>query len=104
MPRLLIHVQCLSHTPLLWQYFASGDYIRDVNVKNPLGRGGKIAHAFAGLMHAMHSGRFSKVTPRQVKSIVASFAPQFDGWQQHDSQEVSVVERAASVAHGDYTS
>lgn len=30
-------MQCLSHTPLLTEYFLSGSYVNDVNVENKLG-------------------------------------------------------------------
>ena len=69
------------------EYFSSGRYLTDVNVKNPLGKGGRIAHAYAGLVAAMWSGQHrDSVAPRPLKKIVSNFAPQFEGWAQHDSQ------------------
>jgi ubiquitin C-terminal hydrolase len=90
-------MQCLSNTRELAQYFGDGAYVPDVNLANVLGRQGRVAHAFAGLMHAMWSGRFGSVSPKAVKSIVSAYAPQFDGWQQHDSQEVRRRARTAGV-------
>ncbi len=36
-------MQCLSHTPLLKDYFLNLKYLRDVNVKNKMGKGGRLA-------------------------------------------------------------
>ena len=49
---------------------------------------GEIANAYAGLMHQMWSGRYSVISPRQFKTSVGRFAPQFSGYQQQDSQEL----------------
>lgn len=57
-------------------------------MENPLGMRGEIANAYAGLMHQMWSGRYSVISPRQFKTSVGRFAPQFSGYQQQDSQEL----------------
>ncbi len=36
-------MQCLSHTPLLKDYFLNLNYLRDVNVENKMGQGGRLA-------------------------------------------------------------
>ena len=57
-------------------------------MENPLGMRGEIANAYAGLMHQMWSGKYSVISPRQFKTAVGRFAPQFSGYQQQDSQEL----------------
>ena len=44
-------IQCLSHTPILRDYFTSKSYLRDINTTNPLGHEGRLAQAFAVLVH-----------------------------------------------------
>lgn len=46
-------LQCLAHTPLLVKYFLTGEYIPDLNRKNPLGTGGELAVQFANLLAEM---------------------------------------------------
>ena len=38
-------------------------------------------------MQKIHSGKFASLTPRSFKTCLSSFAPQFSGYDQHDSQE-----------------
>jgi len=79
--------QCLNHTEPLTMYFLKGDYVNDLNRKNPLGSGGRVAIAYASFLGEVWSGEFSIIAPRLLKQTVASFAPQFNNVYQHDSQE-----------------
>ncbi|XP_043934596.1 ubiquitin carboxyl-terminal hydrolase 4-like [Protopterus annectens] len=81
-------LQCLSNTPPLTDYFLKGEYWGEINKENPLGMMGKIAEAYGELIKQMWSGRHSYVAPRDFKMKVGSFAPQFSGYQQQDSQEL----------------
>jgi ubiquitin carboxyl-terminal hydrolase 4/11/15 len=81
-------VQCLSNCVSLTKYFVNDSYKSELNRDNPLGMRGEIANAYAGLMHQMWSGRYSVIAPRQFKTAVGRFAPQFSGYQQQDSQEL----------------
>jgi len=81
-------LQCLSNTTPLMKYFLAKTYISELNPSNPLGMNGKIAEAYADLMHQMWGGTQSSVTPRQFKMAVGRFAPRFSGYQQQDSQEL----------------
>ena len=81
-------VQCLSNCVSLTKYFVNDCYKNELNNENPLGMRGEIANAYAGLMHQMWSGRYSVISPRQFKTAVGRFAPQFSGYQQQDSQEL----------------
>eukprot|EP01119_Soliformovum_irregulare_P010385 TRINITY_DN254_c0_g1_i1.p1 TRINITY_DN254_c0_g1~~TRINITY_DN254_c0_g1_i1.p1 ORF type:complete len:927 (-),score=294.62 TRINITY_DN254_c0_g1_i1:361-3141(-) len=81
-------LQCLSNTTPLRKFFLEGTYRNDINRDNPLGMGGEIAEAYAGLLQQLWAGTHTAVAPREFKSRLENFAPQFAGYQQHDSQEL----------------
>ncbi|XP_050112341.1 ubiquitin carboxyl-terminal hydrolase 8-like isoform X3 [Malus sylvestris] len=80
-------IQCLAHTPKLVDYFL-GDYGREINPDNPLGMNGEIALAFGDLLRKLWVPGATPVAPRPFKSKLSRFAPQFNGFNQHDSQEL----------------
>ncbi|XP_024962612.1 ubiquitin carboxyl-terminal hydrolase 8 isoform X1 [Cynara cardunculus var. scolymus] len=80
-------LQCLAHTPKLVDYFL-GDHRREINHDNPLGMNGEIALAFGDLLKTLWAPGATAVPPRTFKSKLAHFAPQFSGFNQHDSQEL----------------
>nr|VDC87119.1 unnamed protein product [Brassica oleracea] len=80
-------LQCLAHTPKLVDFFL-GEYIREINLENPLGMKGEIALAFGDLLRSLWAPGASTVTPRTFKAKLGRFAPQFSGFNQHDSQEL----------------
>ncbi|GAB4859876.1 Ubiquitin carboxyl-terminal hydrolase 8 [Ancistrocladus abbreviatus] len=80
-------LQCLAHTPKLVDYFL-GDYSGEINHDNPLGMDGEIALAFGDLLRKLWAPGATTVAPRMFKSKLARFAPQFSGFNQHDSQEL----------------
>ncbi|XP_022756057.1 ubiquitin carboxyl-terminal hydrolase 8-like isoform X4 [Durio zibethinus] len=80
-------IQCLAHTPKMVDYFL-GDYSREINHDNPLGMNGEIASAFGDLLRKLWAPGATPVAPRTFKSKLARFAPQFSGFNQHDSQEL----------------
>ncbi|CAI0447573.1 unnamed protein product [Linum tenue] len=80
-------IQCLAHTPKLVDYFL-GDYCREINHDNPLGMDGEIALAFGELIRKLWAPGAGSVNPRTFKSKLGRFAPQFSGFNQHDSQEL----------------
>lgn len=65
-------------------------YEEELNVDNPLGMGGAIAETFGALLHRIWatSGPSTSYSPREFKQVLQKFAPQFSGYQQHDSQEL----------------
>eukprot|EP00898_Chlorokybus_atmophyticus_P000740 jgi/Chlat1/1667/Chrsp127S08675 len=79
-------VQCLAHTPQLVDYFLR-DFTSEINRTNPLGMQGELAKAFGDLLRKLWSNSTSPAVPRHFKTILAQFAPQFSGYNQHDSQE-----------------
>ncbi|KAF7121015.1 hypothetical protein RHSIM_Rhsim13G0198100 [Rhododendron simsii] len=80
-------LQCLVHTPKLVDYFL-GEYSAEINHDNPLGMDGEIALAFGDLLRKLWAPGATPVAPRMFKSKLARFAPQFSGFNQHDSQEL----------------
>ncbi|RZC78498.1 hypothetical protein C5167_002717 [Papaver somniferum] len=80
-------IQCLAHTPKLVDYFL-GDYSREINRDNPLGMDGEVALAFGDLLRKLWAPGATPLAPRLFKSKLAHFAPQFSGFNQHDSQEL----------------
>ncbi len=46
-------VQCLAHSVPIMREFLGGVYMSELNRDNPLGRGGKLAEAFGGLMEKL---------------------------------------------------
>ncbi|KAL6138277.1 hypothetical protein ACLB2K_063560 [Fragaria x ananassa] len=80
-------IQCLVHTPMLVGYFL-GDYRKDMNYQNPLGMKGELAFAFGELLRILWAPSARTVAPRMFKQKLAGFAPQFSGYNQHDSQEL----------------
>ncbi|KAF9530488.1 hypothetical protein CPB83DRAFT_851013 [Crepidotus variabilis] len=83
-------LQCLGHTKELTDYFLSGVFEDEINRDNPLGMGGAIAEAFGSLLDRIWatSGPSTSYSPRDFKTQLQRFAPQFSGYQQHDSQEL----------------
>ena len=69
---------------------AAGVYQDELNPDNPLGMNGAIAEVFGVLMRRIWStdSSSSSYSPRDFKMQLQRFAPQFSGYQQHDSQEL----------------
>ncbi|KAG5235821.1 ubiquitin carboxyl-terminal hydrolase family protein [Salix suchowensis] len=80
-------LQCLVHTPQLVEYFLQ-DYSEEINTQNPLGMHGELALAFGDLLRKLWSSGRTAIAPRVFKGKLALFAPQFSGYNQHDSQEL----------------
>jgi ubiquitin carboxyl-terminal hydrolase 8 len=81
-------LQCLSATIPLTDYFLGYDYRSEINKENFLGTGGELVFAYAELMKRMWMGNRSVVEPSDFKEKLSTFAPQFGGYHQHDSQEL----------------
>lgn len=47
-------LRCVTRTPLLNEYFSTGEYLHDLNVKNFLGMNGLFALAYGDLTLDMH--------------------------------------------------
>lgn len=80
-------LQCLSHTTLLTAFFLADSHSPQLNRTNPLGHGGKLAEGFAKLIKDLWANKYLKVVPRDFKTIIGDFQPQFAGYDQQDAQE-----------------
>ncbi|WOO79490.1 Ubiquitin carboxyl-terminal hydrolase 4 [Vanrija pseudolonga] len=80
-------VQCLSATLPFARYFLDGRYKRDINVYNPLGTKGDLAHAFAELLGALWGENYTFLSPITFRKSIINFKSDFAGSEQHDSQE-----------------
>jgi len=111
-------LQCLSATSPLTEYFLEDRYRTDLNPENPLGMKGELAEEYAALLRLLwpknsslqsstgyssasswptssfpyssssYYSYGSSIAPRNFKWKLEGFAPQFAGYQQHDSQEL----------------
>ena len=81
-------LQSLSNCPKLTKFFLQGEYRKDINRDNPLGTGGELVEQYASLLRDIWSGEYRYIIPREFKGKLERFAPQFQGMQQHDSQEL----------------
>ncbi|EJD07703.1 UCH-domain-containing protein [Fomitiporia mediterranea MF3/22] len=81
-------LQCLVHTQELVEYFLTRVYQGELNPDNPLGMQGAIAEAFGVVMDRVWLPQSTVYAPREFKMQLQRFAPQFSGYQQHDSQEL----------------
>jgi ubiquitin carboxyl-terminal hydrolase 15 len=71
-------LQCLSNTPPLRHYFASGKFLKDINRGNPLGHEGKLAESFGNLLQLMwptNGDAVSCVSPKGFKYQMGRFRP-----------------------------
>lgn len=81
-------LQCLSNTPSLRNYFLEGRYKDEINEKNALGMQGNIAKQYGALLRAIWSGDNSHFVPKNFKTTLGRWAPQFEGFNQHDAHEL----------------
>lgn len=81
-------LQCLSNIPELTNYMINNSFVKDLNVKNPLGTGdtGKkiifllifhciLAASYAELMKELWTGSNNYVSAWELKKIVGQVAP-----------------------------
>ncbi|KAF8216733.1 hypothetical protein K438DRAFT_1953639 [Mycena galopus ATCC 62051] len=80
-------LQCLSATLPFAQFFANGRWKTAVNTLNKMGSKGMLSGAFAKLVHSMWSGDLPYIIPIDFRKAVCHLNPQFNGSNQHDSQE-----------------
>lgn len=80
-------LQCLSHCVPVLRVFLSGDFEDDLNPENPLGKKGEMAQAFGELAQNLWDGNVQHVSPEGFKRALGRHAAQFQGYEQHDSQE-----------------
>jgi ubiquitin carboxyl-terminal hydrolase 6/32 len=103
-------IQCLSHTPILREYFTSKAYFKDINRTNPLGYEGRLAQVSAVLINELWKKSYNSsshqhrrvstpglssplvsapaLTPKTFKESLGKFNEIFAGNEQHDAQEL----------------
>lgn len=80
-------VQCLSNTKPLTQYFSKKIFEYELNKTNPLGMKGVLAKRYGDLIIDLWSGIYRSIAPVKLRCTLGRYAPRFNGFQQHDSQE-----------------
>ncbi|KAI0701502.1 hypothetical protein BC835DRAFT_1323013 [Cytidiella melzeri] len=80
-------IQCLSATVPFARFFTDGRWKSAVNMVNPMGTQGQLALAFANILRDMWQGEMASLTPLPFRRTVCTYAKQFAGSEQHDSQE-----------------
>lgn len=80
-------LQCLSNTQPLTQYFTNKCHFYELNRTNPLGMKGHIARRYGDLTQDLWSGSSRSLAPLKLRWTIGRYAPRFNGFQQHDSQE-----------------
>ncbi|KAL7720553.1 Ubiquitin carboxyl-terminal hydrolase [Entamoeba marina] len=80
-------IQCLIHTKPLVEFFFNDNWQNQINKDNPLGTGGNLVNAWSELVKKYWDEK-ACISPSFFKQEVGQFAPQFRGFQQHDSQEL----------------
>lgn len=82
-------LQCLSNTYELTKFFLEDrfSFINKLEQKNPLGTEGRLVLAYAKLLNEMWNMGSGRVSPSMFKRILGEYAPQFAGYEQHDSHE-----------------
>lgn len=81
-------VQCLSNTKPLTQYFTSKLFTYELNKTNPLGMKGYLAKRYGDLVVDLWNGMYRSIAPVKLRWTIGKYAPRFNGFQQHDSQEL----------------
>ncbi|KAK3792374.1 hypothetical protein RRG08_045918 [Elysia crispata] len=81
-------LQCVSNTRPLTDYFYGKLHLFELNRDNPLGMKGHIAQRYGELVKDLWSGTSRTVAPLKLRWTIGKYAPRFNGFQQHDSQEL----------------
>ncbi|XP_070572719.1 ubiquitin carboxyl-terminal hydrolase 32-like isoform X2 [Ptychodera flava] len=81
-------LQCISNTQPLTQYFNKNVHLYEFNRTNPLGMKGHIAKRYGDLVQDLWSGTSKSIAPLKLRWTIGKYAPRFNGFQQHDSQEL----------------
>jgi ubiquitin carboxyl-terminal hydrolase 4/11/15 len=82
-------IQCLSNTVPLIDYFVGYEWQSEINRTNPLGFQGEVATAFGELIGQIWRAKSHNIiSPSRFKSTIGRLCPQFEGYDQHDVQEL----------------
>ncbi|XP_054718622.1 ubiquitin carboxyl-terminal hydrolase 32-like [Uloborus diversus] len=81
-------LQCVSNTRPLTLYFNSNRHLYELNRTNQHGMKGHIAKRYGDLVQDLWSGTSRTIAPLKLRLTIGKYAPRFNGFQQHDSQEL----------------
>lgn len=81
-------LQCLANTEPMVKYFLYELHLSQINPNSSYGTRGKLALAFGDLIYALYVGEHKFVIPIDLKRQLERKDPQYEGDNQHDSQEV----------------
>ena len=81
-------LQCCLHTDFLKSFFLDFDYKNEVNDANVFGTKGELLLELGSLFRVYYTTPNSKLTPYRFKSVLAKHNNTFEGYAQHDSQEL----------------
>lgn len=84
-------LQCLAQTTLLKDYFLSKVYLDHINTESEDGLHGEFASAFGNLISVMWNTSHRVVAPRLFRNSLVELRSQFQGFIQHDAQELLSV-------------
>ena len=84
-------LQCFSHTPLLKYYFSSGAYQHHANDQILSSGKGYLAEVVADFVKEYAETMNVISSLRRLKMAIGRYIPQFQGYDQHDAQEVCTV-------------
>uniref|UniRef100_A0A914LGB6 Ubiquitin carboxyl-terminal hydrolase n=1 Tax=Meloidogyne incognita TaxID=6306 RepID=A0A914LGB6_MELIC len=82
-------LQSLANVSALTNYFLNNEHTTEINEQNPLGTQGRLVKAYATFLRSLRSGQAQAINPLQLKFVIGQFAPRFNGYAQHDSQELT---------------
>lgn len=83
-------LQCISHTPLMWEYFSNEAFIKDLN-RNSKTTNGTVSSELGKLIHALHQKKNIPHSPSSFKEAFLQLYPDFIGDHQQDSHEFLII-------------
>ena len=81
-------IQCIMHSLPFSRYLLDRKWKNYTNDSNPLSMKGELVKAFARLNCRMWQGIEDPLNPTHLKQITNNYAPQFQGYSQHDPHEL----------------
>jgi ubiquitin C-terminal hydrolase len=81
-------LQCLSNCEELTKYFLFKHVFEELNKSNKYGSNGNVAIAYYELVKELWLGASKYLCPSDFRQIFVRFVRQFQGFSQHDSQEM----------------
>ena len=86
-------LQCLSHCMPLTTYILRNNFLKDINLKNPLGSKGDLIKLYADLINNLWIENKLNFSPVELKLFISKANPmvkniiKFQGYLQHDVSE-----------------